>query len=324
MTWEGFALVLGGSLLWAYYQIVSKQLLNTEVPADCASVVNSLGSGLMLFGIAYVFNPPNIESWFPKDWLAWPPEGLFLPLITTSILNIVFMYGTTRALQYGDVSLITPISATQPLIVLVPSWLLLNEVPGLWGYVGLWLMAVGMYVFSFAETVLVIDSATGKKVPWVPPQHLSWMKNYARYVAPLMLFKNKGVQIALVVAISGAISVNLDKLAALRSSYMFAPAFILVFIGMVGLAKTLVTGEWNKVKQTHLATLFINPFVLVLVIVCYWFAFHFGFAAYVGAMKRTTVLFALVLGWWLLNEGDVKNRWPGASIMTAGAALLSL
>ncbi|MBI2108801.1 MAG: DMT family transporter [Parcubacteria group bacterium] len=323
MTWEGFALVLGGALLLALFQVINKKLLVQSAPADCISVVNFLGSGLMLFVVAYAFNPPDIKSWW--GWTGTWPEGLFWPLIVTSLLNIFILYGSTRAFKYGDVSLIAPIAATQPLIVLLPSWLVLGEVPGFWGYVGLWLMAVGIYIFSFAEEVYVIDPVTGKKSPWVAPRYLLWMKEYVRYAAPLyMLFKNKGVRIAFLVAICGAIAINFDKLSALRSSYMFAPAFILVFCGVVGLIKTMVTSEWNNVKREHITSLIVNPFIFLVVIICFWFAFEFGFAAYVGALKRSTAIFALLLGWLVLHELGVKKRWPGATIMTAGAALLSL
>src|SRR3989338_7340959 len=119
MTWEGFALVLSGALLLALFQVINKKLLIQSAPADCISVANFLGSGVALFGVAYAFNPPVIGSW----WMF--PECLFWPLIVTSLLNIVILFGSTRALQYGDVSLIGPIAATQPLVVLIPSWLVL-------------------------------------------------------------------------------------------------------------------------------------------------------------------------------------------------------
>jgi len=171
----------------------------------------------------------------------------------------------------------------------------------------------------------VIDPVTGEKSPWTPPRHLAWMKGGVRYVAPLyMLFKNKGVRIALLVAMCGAVAVNFDKLSALRSSYMFAPAFILIFCGIVGLIKTVMIREWKKVERVHLVNLFINPFIFLLVMICFWSAFDFGFAAYVGALKRMTAIFALVLGLVLLGEKGAKKRWPGAVTMTAGAALLTL
>lgn len=319
MTWEGFALVLGGAFLLALFQVINKKLLVKQAPADCISVINFLGSGVLLLAISLLFDPPHIENWFGF------PQGLFWPLIATSVLNIVILFGNVRALTYGDVSLIAPIAATQPMVVLIPAWLILGEVPGVWGYAGLFLLALGMYVFSFVEEVYVIDPATGEKRAWLPPRYLTWMGGFSRYYAPIyMLFQNKGVQIALLVAMCGAVSINFDKLSALRSSFTFAPAFILIFCGLIGLIKTYRTKEWEKVDKSHLFHLMINPIVFTVVIICFWVAFNYGFAAYVGALKRTMVIFALLLGWFLLKEQQAIRRWPGVVIMTTGAVFLSL
>lgn len=319
MEWQGFALVLAGAIALASYQIINKKSLAKDAPADCIGVVNFLGSACLLLAISLFFDPPNIANWFAY------PGGLFWPLIVTSVLNVVVMYGGVRALKYGDASLIVPIAATQPMVVLIPSWLVLGEIPDAWGYAGLFLLAVGMYIFSFGEEVYTLDPETGEKEPWQPPRHLLWMGSSVKYYAPIhMLFRNKGVRIALVVAVCGAVSINFDKLSALRSSATFAPALILFFVGLIGLAKTLKTGEWSKVNKTHLGNFLLNPLFLTFALVCFWVAFHFGFAAYVGALKRTQAIFVLLLGWMFLNEMQVKKRWLGATIMTIGAALLSL
>jgi len=321
LTWEGFSLVLGGAFLFALYQVINKSLLTKKAPADCIAVTNSLGSSILLFGICYLWSPPHIESWFEY------PQGLFWPLAATGLLNIIIMFGSVRALKYGDVSLIAPIAATQPLAVLVPSWLILGEVPGMLGYLGLWLLAVGMYIFSISEykdMYIVNNKKTGEQILWTPPKHLRWMGAQVKYIAPLcMLFKNKGVKIALLVALCGAISINFDKSAAMRSSVIFVPAIILAFVGIIGLFKTLVKNEWRKVEWGHVPQFLLNIILYTAVMIMFWTAFNYGFAAYIGALKRTTVIFVLILGLFMLKEKNAMRRWPGAVIMGMGAALLS-
>ena len=309
MQWQGFVLVLAGAFLFALYETLNKKLIVRKLPADCAATVNFLGGGLLLFLVSLCFDPPQIKSWFDFR------EGLFWPLIATSLLNIVILFGNVRALKYGDVSLIAPIAATQPLVVILPSWLILRERPDAFGYFGLLLMAIGMYVFSFAEEIK----------NWQPPIWLSWLGSKARYFAPWqMLFRNRGVQIAVAVACSGAVSINFDKLSAFRSSATFAPACILFFCGFIGAVKTVREGEWHDFDKDHLLSLIAAPIVFAIVLVCYWAAFHYGMAAYVGAVKRTSAIFALFLGLVFLKEMKALKRWPGAVIMTAGAVLLSL
>lgn len=309
MLWQGFVLVLSGAFLLALFQVISKKMLIKKAPADCISTIMFIGAGILLFLLSFQFMPPQIESWF--EW----PNGLFWPLAVTSLLNIVILFGTTRALAHADVSLVGPISAAQPMFVIIPSMLVLGEVPDTGGYVGLLLLAVGIYFFSFAEKVK----------GWECPHYLLWLGSYARYLAPwMMLFRNRGVRIALLVAACGAVSINFDKLSMLRSSALFAPACIVLFCGIVGLIKIAYTGEYKAIQKEHVLHLVLNTLIYTLVIVFFWWAFHFGFAAYVGALKRFSVIFALILAYLLLGEEGVKKRWPGALIMTAGAALLSL
>lgn len=309
MTWQCLALVLSGAFLYALYHVTNKKLLVKSAPADCISTTNFLGGGLLLLAVSLLFDPPKIQSW--TDW----PNGLIWPLLATSLLNIVILFGSVRALQYGDASLIQPMSAAQPMIVLIPSMLILGEIPGFLGWFGLFMIAFGTYIFSIGEKV----------EGWQRPKSLEWLGSKARYLAPWqMLLKNRGVQIALLVAACGAFAVNFDKMSVLRSSAIFPPALILLFCGLIGLLKTLHTKEWQKVTVEHRTSLITNPIIFAVVLILFWTAFHFGFAAYVGALKRFQIPFTMVLAFWILKEQGVKKRWPGAIIMACGAVLLSL
>lgn len=310
MKWQGFVLIFAGACLYALYDVLNKKLLLKKAPDECIGTVNFLGSGILLLVISILLDPPSISNWFNFY------HGLFWPLLATSLLNIVIGFGNVKALKYGDVSLIAPISATQPMVVLIPSWLILREAPTFWGYVGLFVMAIGMYIFSFAEEIK----------GWKAPSWLMWMGKRARYLAPwLVLFKNRGVQIAMLVALCGAVAINFDKLSATRSSATFAPACILIFCGIVGLVRTVYMKQWVGITREHAIHVSTSPIVLAVVIICYWVAFKYGMAAYVGALKRSTVLFALILSFIFLGERrEIKKRWPGALIMTFGAALLAI
>lgn len=315
MQWQAVILVLIGCVFHAIYGVVNKHLVTKKIPANCIGTVNYLGGGALLLAIAMMFSPPRIDSWF--DW----PMGLLWPLTVTCLFNIIIGFGQIHMMKYADASLVEPVSATQPMVVLIPSWLVLGEIPGAYGYVGLYMMALGMYVFFATEVKGVTTPA------WLAQRIKSeaLALNIAKALAPFKEFsRNKGVRIAFVVALCGAVSVNFDKLAAQRSSPIFAAAFIVLFIGVYGLIKSMHASEWKQVTREHIPQLLINPIVYATILVFYWSAFNFGFAAYVGALKRLQVLFVLLLSWLFLKEMSVKRRWPGAIIMTLGAMAIAL
>ncbi|MBU2530209.1 MAG: DMT family transporter, partial [Elusimicrobia bacterium] len=149
MLWQGYVLVIIGAIFLAYWTVGLKKLVDKKFSAkgassDAISALNFFGTGIILLIVSLIFNPPNIWSWFA-------PNGLFWPLMATSLLNIVVMYSIGRSLKDADASLIAPIGAFGPLISILPSWLILGEIPTTYGYTGLVLMFLGVYAMAFAE-----------------------------------------------------------------------------------------------------------------------------------------------------------------------------
>ena len=314
MGWQGYLLVVGGALLLAIWTMILKKLVDKKsgtegVSADAVSAVTFFGSGLILLVVSLIFDPPKIFSWFS-------PTGLFWPLAATSLLNIFIMYSIGRSLKGADASLIAPLGAFGSLISILPSWLILNEVPTTYGYIGLTLMFIGLYATAFIE---------GKKVQLETiPLWAKTMDSRPRLIAPLiMLFRNKYVAISLVGTSLGAVSVNFDKLAAMRSSSTFAASMVMLFISLVGLYKTNKSGELSQICKKHILSLVLSAVSLAFVLVLFWLAFHYGLAIYVSALKRTNVIFVMLISYFFLGESvGVKKRLPAVLMIVVASVLL--
>ncbi len=314
LLWPGYLLVLGGALFQALSIIINKKQITKKAPPDVVSAITFLGSGLLLLSAAFLFDPPDIQSVFDGIW------GIFWPLLVTCLLNIVIMYGSVRALQYADASLVAPMSAFQPLFGIVPAWLILGEVPTTWGFVGLFSVLVGLWFFSVAEGKMKSEDL--EKLP-------AWLKSLdgkaPRWSAYFYtIFRNRGVKIMLLVTLCGATSINFDKKAAMLSSPLFACALIMLFLGVIGVVKIFRTGEWRKVTKDHRVHLVFGTVTLAITLVCYWLAFRYGLAIYIGALKRVNTVFVLLLAWLWLKEEKVGRRWPGILIIGGGSALLAI
>ncbi len=103
-----------------------------------------------------------------------------------------------KAYKKSDAPIVTPMFALSPLLVLVPSFLLLGDVPSLTGGIGIFLIAARAYI-------LKIDGAKSALEP---------LKK---------LWQERGVQIILIVIAIYAVTANTDKIGATMSSPIVWP-----------------------------------------------------------------------------------------------------
>lgn len=311
LEWPGFALVAMGAVLFALFTINVKKLQNKGLPSDVITTLYCLMSGTAFFAVSFLFNPPKIWSVFDLN------IGVFWPLFATCALNVVIQFGNTRAQEYADPSMTVAVGALQPFISLLPAWLVLGETPNNGGYLGLLFIASGIYIISLTQKI---------KDPAKVPDWGKTAEGKLRFTAPLAaLFTNKGMKLAFLATACGAVSVNFDKKAALLSSYTFAPAIILIFVGLVGVLRAK-REAWQKLKFQHIKWLCFISLLYFLTNVLYWYAFHYGLAMYISALKRLNTIFILPLSYWMLKTEITKDKkyWTGTLLFVSGLFLFTI
>ncbi len=325
MALYGIGLVLLGCFLKALYDVTNRKLVGEKTKDDegkkvqplAAGSINFLIAGSMLLIITFTLDPPNITDWWSMQ------SGLIWPLAATSLLNIFILFGSIYSVKFDDASLVVPIQATIPTFVLIPAWLILGEIPGISGYIGIAFLAIGFYflvVMEFKHT----ENTYAEVVEGAPKIAKPLLRIFGDYAVPwVAMFTRKGVFIALMVCLVGSISINFDKLAMQRSSKWFAPAFILLFVGVVGACAAFARDEFNGIQKKQLKLILMNACVLTLMLIVFWWAFDFLFAAYVAVLKKFTIVFTMVLAVIMLNE-KVRHRIPGVMVMMVGAVCIAL
>lgn len=251
METMGLLLLLLGAALKSGNNVLMKKM--TQEFGDLKELMTAhifTAVGLLTLTLANCHIDPtqNIET--ISSSIFW------VALLPTMLLNIVIMYGNMYALSKADVSLIGPIIATTPLIVLIPSALILQEYPGILGYIGLMCCAIGLYVFAYKEHIFVTKEDEKNGIEWQPPR---WLKNspvLAKILAPLlMLTKNDGVKIAIVTACCGAFAIVFDKKSTLLATTPLLPlGIIMTFIGIVGLVKNYVQDKQRDNRVTSIGS----------------------------------------------------------------------
>jgi len=228
------------------------------------------------------------------------PGNFWLVVLIVFPLDMLAMYFYLQALKKGNISLVSPLLSFTPLLMWLTGWLIIKEIPSIIGGLAILLIVLGTYWLN-------IDFGNTKFVYTIKK-----------------LFHEPGAKYMLATAIIWAITGSFAKLAINYSSAItwsiayktvVAFTFLLVIIFKLKEMKKYTRIVWLILLIIGLAggaeQFFISK------------ALSLTLATYAMAIKRTSILFSILLGWLVLKEEKIKQRLTGAILMIAGIFLIS-
>lgn len=205
--------------------------------------------------------------------------------ISSSISTILYL----KAIKAAPISLATPMLSFSPLFVLLTGSLIIGEIPSTIGLLGSVIIVFGAYVLQ--------------------PFKLSLAQT--------------GTRLMLVVALIWAIDAPMHKIGINNSSVIFwtltqflGPTIIMIpFLPKLKNKQGQIFNQWRIILLIGVLTALGQIFQME--------SFKLILAVYSLAIKRTTVLFTVLLGWWFFKETNIRQRLAGAGLMVLGVLLIS-
>ena len=232
---------------------------------------------------------PDIE---PLFWLA---------LAVSSVINTICAILYFKAIKLSDLSQSVPLQAFSPMLLLITSPLILNEIPTVPGMIGIILIVLGSYL-------------------------LNLKKRKAGFFSPFKaLIKEKGSRYMLLVVLLWSITANFDKIGIQNSSVFFwsfaSTAGIFLFSFPVMIIKS---PNITKNIKKHFKTLSMYGFISSLGTLAQMTAVSLTLVPYVIAIKRTSTIMSTIAGRLIFKEKNIKERLLGVVIMVIGVVLITL
>ncbi|HOX29790.1 MAG TPA: EamA family transporter [Candidatus Paceibacterota bacterium] len=234
------------------------------------------------------------EKWATPAPLFWPA------LAASGAINVLASILMMKALKTGDLSLTVPYLAFTPLFLTVTSKLILNESISAAGFAGIILITIGACALQWTEKKGFVDS----------------FRNFA---------KNRASQYALTVALLYSISTNFDKMGIVNSNAFIYPAAIYAFQALFFLPIAIARKKTTKkaIIKNWKYLLPIGP-VSAGILLLYSAAISAAMVAYVIALKRTVVLWSVLIGYYAFNEKNFLPKIAGATAMVFGVFLIAM
>jgi drug/metabolite transporter (DMT)-like permease len=292
-----FALVLAAALLHASWNALVK------AGGDRLAVLTLVNLAPAAITVPALFFLPPM-SWEAVPWLA---------LSTGS--HLIYYGALLAAYRYGDLSQVYPIArGSAPALVAFGAWLLAGEEPGTLELCALALLSCGLMALAWRPR---------RAVPAVAGRGALLEAGAAKPDRP----DRRAVLFALLTGLSIAVYSLSDGMGVRASGSPFAYIAWLFSVDCLPLLLFLLWRRRGRVLQAiggswraGLAGGLIAALAYGTVI---W-AMNRSAMAQVVALRETSVLFATLIGTWLLAEPFGGRRLAAAAVIVAGAVLLQL
>ncbi|HIJ79319.1 MAG: DMT family transporter [Desulfobulbaceae bacterium] len=285
MLWLGLSLL---TALAVAIRDVSVKYFKDLPPLEIAAI--ELFWSLPALGAGLYLTPiPLLNSDF------WWAFLLSLPL--NWLAYALYLY----AIKGSPLSLSIPFLSFTPVFMIATGFLVLGERVNGWGGCGTLLIVIGGYVLYLKDA----------RYGWAEP-----FKSF---------YREKGSRLMFMVAFVFSLAAVYGKQGIINSSPLFFMYSFFIVFNLTFLAGLLWRGHSSLKKIWHqrqkgiwLGTL------LVTHLSCHGLAIAITTAAYMIAVKRSSILIAVLLSWLVLKEKDLATRGPGALLMFAGVLLITL
>ena len=231
---------------------------------------------------------PELSNYF---WII-----LFLDCLPSALAAVM----SIKALE-SDMSASVPMTAFTPLFMLLTGWLMLGEVPDAFGLAGVILIVAGVYILNIRE----------RKNGWRAPFSA--------------LVKHEGPRLMLGASLIWSITGILDKIAVQNSSPLFFAMAenILIALFIFPFAYKRIKRQEREIRKEkiHLIAVII---LSALVVYCQMIAISQALVVYVIAIKRFSIVIAILLGGVVFKEKDIRLKLVGGIVMVLGVMLITL
>lgn len=229
-------------------------------------------------------------------------------IIATIIATCGFAIGNillTRASEISPISLTAPFLTLTPLPMILIEFIVMGTLPTKYGVLGVLLIIIGSYVLNISE-------------------------NKQGVLGPIKAIgKERGSLLTIYTAMIFSIGGVLDKYAIeLSDPYSYLALWTIVGATLNTLILIITRKKLNilnsqEIKNNFPTILFIG-FLIFITSASNFIAYPMSFASYILAIKRTSVLFSVILGWTFFKEIKIKERLIGTTIMVIGVAIIAL
>lgn len=219
-------------------------------------------------------------------------------LLTLEVIATLFYM---RGLQISPLSVSLPYLSFTPAFIILTGYLILDEKISTQGVIGVFLITIGGYLV-----------------------HLPRIRR--GLLGPIMgIWEERGSFYLLITALIYSVTSVLGKRGVLLSDPLFFALFYFSALSVITTVLLVLLGGKRTISplfQKRSELLYVGG-TQALMCLCHMWALSLVETAYMIALKRTSIIFSVLLGWLLFREGHVKLRLSAVLLMFLGILIIT-
>ncbi len=263
--------------------------------------------GLSTLFVRWFFVIPFVIPFVFTNWQKIDLKLLALYLVAIP-LEIIAAYFYMRALEISEASFVLPFQSITPIFIPLFSIFILDDKYSWYGLGGVFLVVAGSFIIlksanSYGEEKLKVDQLKVKKS--------SDMKAVFMMILSSLIYSFTSV-------IGRYLALHIDPIF-FGSTYMLSNSIIFSAI-FLSLQKEKV--RLIKLIKPDKLSLLIGA-TMGIAVITHFAAISKIETAYMIAIKRTSILFSVVLSKFFLQDKEFRKRFEGALLMLLGVMIIS-
>lgn len=218
-------------------------------------------------------------------------------LFIASALNTLATFLIMKALKISPLSLSIPFMSFTPVFLIFVAFIFLGEIPSLYGIVGICLVVIGSYLMNIKSI------SNGIFQPF---------KDLKDEKGPLLVFT--AAFIISMVATFAKKSMLSSNTHTFIFGFALLQAIILSFFSI-----SEIRAVFKKSKELIVLGISqaLSEFFAALALVS-------AYASFAVSVKRTSLIFSVLIGYFFFKEKNIAERLVGTALMVAGVIIISL
>lgn len=284
-------------MLWVFLSILAG--LGDAVTFALIKKLKNLDISVKLLLYTITVLPFLLFGFLFYEFVKVPLYFYFIAIVNVGVW-ILAMFLLMKSLKEADLSISIPLLSFTPIFLLFVSYILLKELPSFLGLIGILVVVTGSYILNLSST------------------------KHAYFEPFKSILKNKGIYM-IIVAFLFSITSSVAKIGINLSNpayFMFMHYLIASIVMIIFFFKRLKKNK-KIIKQNYVYMLILGFAVAISELLAAT-AFKFSIVPYVISIKRSSIIFSVIIGFLFFKEKNFKQAVIGTITMFIGVILITM